>query len=283
MHIRKFIFSFLLLVPFGLSAQTDVDAIMMGKRLFCVGPMYNYSGWENYWEGTLKRNNENLGVVTAQSFSVMGNYGITNKLNLLFSIPYVVTKASAGQLKGMQGVQDLSVMAKYRAFQKRAGEIKFALFGVAGVSVPIGNYSPDYLPLSIGLKSRTAFMRLLLDLHWKQKWFVTTLGTYTYRSNITLDRNSYYTTELVLSNEVRMYDVGSFQVRAGYRTGQVIAEAVFNNFNTLGGFDISRNNMPFPSNRMNATTAGFNLKYVFIQKPETYITGGVHKVVDLLQ
>ena len=107
----RFAFTVLLfvLLASGISAQTDIDAIMMEKNAFCVGPMYSYSSWKNYWEGTLKRNNENIGKVSTQAFSVMGNYGVNRKLNLLFNVPYVRTKASAGTLKGMKGFQDLSV------------------------------------------------------------------------------------------------------------------------------------------------------------------------------
>ena len=76
-------------------AQTDMDAIMMEKKQFCVGPMFGYSSWKDYWEGTTKRDNANLGSVSAQTYSVMGNYGITNKLNFLFNVPYIKTKASA--------------------------------------------------------------------------------------------------------------------------------------------------------------------------------------------
>jgi hypothetical protein len=35
------------------NAQTDMDAIMMGKKRFCVGTIYSNSSWKNYWEGTL--------------------------------------------------------------------------------------------------------------------------------------------------------------------------------------------------------------------------------------
>ena len=90
-------------------SQTDIDAIMMEKNAFCVGPMYRYSSWKNYWEGTLKRENLNLGKVIDQMFSVMGNYGITNKLNVLFSVPYVKTKASAGTLMEWRVYRILSV------------------------------------------------------------------------------------------------------------------------------------------------------------------------------
>ncbi|HLO37104.1 MAG TPA: hypothetical protein VK173_01300, partial [Lacibacter sp.] len=101
------------------SAQTDLDAIMMEKNAFCVGPGYSYSSWKEYWEGTKKRENLNLGTVSTQMFAVMGNYGVSNKLNVLFNVPYVVTKASAGTLRGQRGMQDLSVMLKYRAINKK--------------------------------------------------------------------------------------------------------------------------------------------------------------------
>ena len=45
----------LLLLRAGITrAQMDNDAIMMGKNAFCGGPMYSYSSWNHYWEGTLK-------------------------------------------------------------------------------------------------------------------------------------------------------------------------------------------------------------------------------------
>src|SRR5262245_6988773 len=94
-------------------AQTDMDAIMMEKNALCVGPMYSYSSWKNYWEGTLKRENLNLGKVSTQMLGGMGAYGISRKLNALFSAPWVKTKASAGTLHGLEGIQDLSLFLKW--------------------------------------------------------------------------------------------------------------------------------------------------------------------------
>jgi hypothetical protein len=179
----------------------------------------------------------------------------------------------------MNGVQDLSLMVKYRPINKKIGYGRLAVFGIAGVSTPLTNYVADYLPLSIGLKSRTAMTRLMVDYYYNNKWFVTASGTYVFRDNIKLDRNSYYTTELVLSDEVFMPNVTTFNIRAGYRTQYLIAEAVFNNMITQGGFDITRNNMPFPSNKMNASSIGANFKYVFKKADHLSLTGGLHQVI----
>ncbi|MEI9912151.1 MAG: hypothetical protein WDO71_22355 [Bacteroidota bacterium] len=203
---------------------------------------------EKVLEGTLKRENLNLGKVSTQMFGLMGNYGLTRKINLLFSAPYVKTKASAGTLHGMKGIQDLSLFVKWRPFQKKMGAGKLSLFGIAGVSFPLSNYTPDFLPLSIGLHSKTASARIMAD-YQLGNLFATGSATYVFRDNIEIDRTSYYTTEMHYSNEVEMPNASNYNVRLGFRNHRLIAEAVYNKWTTLGGFDITRNNMPFPSNK----------------------------------
>jgi hypothetical protein len=267
-----------LVLPASVSAQTDIDAIMMEKNAFCVGPMYSYSSWKEYWEGTLKRENLNLGTISTQMIGVMGNYGLNRKVNLLFSVPYVKTKASAGTLSGLDGIQDLSLFVKWKALQKKFGDGRLTVFGIGGLSVPLSNYTPDFLPLSIGLHSKTASARAMVDYEVRGL-FVTGSATYVLRDNIKIDRESYYTTEMHLTNEVEMPDAGNFNFRAGFRNQRWIAEAVVNNWTTFGGFDITRNNMPFPSNRMNATTVGANIKYVLPAMPQLSFVGGGNTTV----
>ena len=265
-------------ISFIVNAQTDMDAIMMEKNAFCVGPMYSYSSWKNYWEGTLKRDNENLGTVSTQMIGMMGNYGISRKLNALFSVPYVKTKASAGTLHGMDGLQDLSLFLKWRALEKKLGDGKLSLFGIAGASFPLSDYVADFLPLSIGLQTKTGSARVMADYLWGNL-FATGSATYVLRSNIDIDRTSYYTTEQHITNEVKMPDAMNYNFRAGFRNHRWIAEAVLNYWNTLGGFDITRNNMPFPSNEMDATTAGVNLKYVLPSLPQlSIVAGGMYTI-----
>lgn len=260
------------------SAQTDIDAIMMEKGAFCVGPMYSYSSWTEYWEGKLKRNNENLGRVSTQMFSVMGNYGLNRKLNLLFGVPYVRTKASAGTLHGMEGIQDLSLFVKWKAYQKKFGDGRLTMFGIGGVSFPLTNYPADFLPLSIGVRSKTASVRAMVDYE-QRGLFITGSATYVLRDNIKIDRESYYTTQMHITNEVEMPNVSTYNLRLGFRNHRWIAEAVANQMTTHGGFDITRNNMPFPSNRMNATTVGVNIKYVIPSLPQLSIVAGGNTTV----
>ena len=283
MKIKRIVavFFFFLITSNGtVFAQTDMDAIMMGKNRFCVGPIYSYSNWKNYWEGTLKRENENIGNVSTQVFGLMGNYGISSKLNVLFNVPYVKTKATAGTMHSMEGIQDLSLYVKWMPIEKNMWGGVFSLYGIGGISIPLSNYVADFLPLSIGLHSKTASARLMAD-YQTGSFFVTGSATYVLRSNVEIDRTGYYTTEMHLTNEVKMPDAANFNLRTGIRNERLIAEAVVNNWTTLGGFDITRNNMPFVSNKMNATTIGVNVKYIVLPtKHEVSLVAGGNTTVS---
>ncbi len=260
------------------SAQTDIDGVMMEKNVFCIGPMAGHSSWKNYWEGTLKRENLNLGKVSTSMYSIMGNYGITNKLNVMFGLPYVKTKASAGQLKGMNGIQDLSFWVKWKAYSKKIGQGRLSLFAIGGYSLPASDYTADFLPMSIGLESKNLSLRGMVD-YQRGSWFGTASATYVRRSNIEIDRTAYYTTEMHYSNEVEMPDAASYNIRLGYRNKGAYAEAILDDWKTLGGFDMTRNNMPFASNEMNATRIGFNFKYPMPFLPQLSVTGNIMTTV----
>ena len=251
------------LLQAGISrAQMDNDAIMMSKHNFCVGPTYGYSSWNHYWEGTFRRNNLNLGTVSTQMVSVMGDYGICDKLDVLVMAPYVWTHATAGTLAGQHGIQDLSAWLKYLGLEKNVDKGVLSVYVLGGASLPLTNYIADYLPLAIGLQSKTLSGRLMVD-YQQGNFFATALGTYTWRSDITIDQNAYYTTSLHLTNRVDMPNVATEMLRIGYRSNRWIIEALGTNMNTLGGFDIRKNDMPFPSNKMNSTMVGAHVKYNF--------------------
>ncbi|MCC8407543.1 hypothetical protein LJ707_01280 [Mucilaginibacter sp. UR6-1] len=246
-------------------AQNEADALMMGKHNLCIAAGYSYSSWDRYWEGSLKRDNANIGTFSASSIMAMLNYGIRDDLNIMVSLPYVSTKTSAGTLSGLNGLQDLSFYVKYRPVRKTFGSSqKLSVFAVAGYSAPSHNYNVDLMPVSIGMGSNVTTGRLIVD-YQLSKFFATASGSYLYRSNVEIDRTAYYTTRQINSNQVQMPNAGVYQFRTGYRTPYIIAEAYVDHMRTYGGFDIRRNDMPFVSNTMNSTNVGFEGKYYLPQ------------------
>jgi len=262
----------------SLFAQTEHDAIMMNKSQWCNGATYTHSHWSDYWEGTFKRNNANIGTITTQSVMYMTNYGICNNLNVIGGVPYVWTNASKGTLRGMKGFQDASLYLKWRPYTVKAGKGKVSVFAVAGVSTPLSNYVFDFLPLSIGLGSTNVSGRLTADFQ-RGIFFTTISGAYVRRSNVKLDRTSYYTTEIHNTDEVKMPDAALYNFSIGIRKKYLIAEALLNKMTTLGGFDIRKNDMPFASNKMNNTTLGIHAKYTLPSFSHIELTGDASYVI----
>jgi hypothetical protein len=135
----------------------------------------------------LKGNNENLGTVSTQALMYMPNYGITNDLNVMASVPYLWTKASEGTLHGMKGFQDVSVFVKWRPLVKSFGENKFSLFTIGGFSTPLTNYVVEFLPMSIGLGSTNVTARGMIDYR-RGHFTATGSAAYIWRSNVKLDK-----------------------------------------------------------------------------------------------
>lgn len=280
----KKIFTILLLSCLGcfhLQAQTINDGLMMSKQTLCTGLLYTQDQWKNYWEGTLKRDNLNIGKVTTQSLAWMATYGISNKLNAIAMLPYVKTKASMGTLHSMEGVQDLTLALKYNFFTNKTEKTTLRFFAVGAFSTPLTNYTPDFFPLAIGAHSTTLSGRFTTYFALSSGFFATGSAAYTYRGNVKLDRPAYYTDgELHNTDEVWMPNVFDFFISAGYRKHGLQAELNYAQQNTLGGADIRRQDMPFVSNRMNYGKAGALVMYYLPQPRGLAVRGAVTYTVS---
>ncbi len=240
------------------AAQTIDDGVMLSKRTLLVGDMYSHDAWDEYWEGALKRDNENIGTVTTRANVWFANYGATDRLNVLASVPHVWTHPGQGVLRSMEGFQDLVLSAKYSLFHRpatRLGTVRG--IAVASAGFPLTDYTPDFFPLSIGTASKRLAGRFTLDLQSSRGWFATGSGAYTWRAGVRLDRPYYYTDdEFFLTDQVDMPNVADYIVSAGYVRRRFMAAFSLSQQQTLGGGDIRRQDMPFVSNQMNFARIG---------------------------
>jgi len=273
----KYAFIGLMCVTSSLYAQMPHDVIYMPKSTACIAVSYSNSSWKEYWENTLKRENLNMGIHTTQSIMPMVAVGFTDKLNLIIVVPYVSTKTSAGNLMGQKGIQDLSGWLKYQLVKK---DIGISLHGVIGGSIPVGNYVPDFLPMSIGLKAKTATSRLIANYTHKSGMYLTAHTSYIVRSKIKVDRDAYQADNRVYNtNEVSVPNATDVAARLGYIKdgGRIQAEFFAEHFTCVGGDNIRRNDMPFPTNNMTSTSVGFYGKY---QPKNIGFNVRIAKVVD---
>lgn len=237
------------------NAQTPDDGLMMSKGMATVGILYQHDQWDEYWEGSLKRSNGNIGTLTTQAITLLAGYGITDRLGVMAALPYVSTEASQGTLQNQSGVQDLTVAVKYRLMTAKVSNAgALSAFVVGAGALPMTDYTPDFMPLSIGTGGGRASGRLTLGFQSTSAWFVNMSGAYTWCGNVTLDRSSYYTDgHLYMSNEVSMPNVVDYTLTAGFASRNWRVPVSLTQQRTQGGGDIRRQDMPFVSNRMDFT------------------------------
>lgn len=268
--------AFLMSVPAW--AQMPHDAIYMAPKTVCVAGIYGQSSWNQYWEGSLKRENLNMGTFTTQSVMLMPAIGISKRVNVILSLPYVWTSTSAGNLMGQKGIQDVSAWLKVKAV--KAGG--FSLHAIVGGSVPIGNYVPDFLPMSIGLQCRTFTGRLLANYKDPRTGlYLTAHGSYGWRSNIHVDRDAYQANDRVYNtNQVSVPNTYDAAVRLGVLRRGWQTEVFAERSSCLSGDNIRRNDMPFPTNNMQATVIGWYGKVqprnIGINARVGYVTSGLN-------
>ena len=263
-----FVFIILFLLASRASGQTITDHLMMPKKDFCSGFLYIHEQWKDYWEGAEKRDNQNIGIITTSQIMWVGNYGLSDKINLIAMLPYVKTSASGGTLTGLEGIQDLTLAIKYALVEKEISSGTFTAFGILSGSTPLTNYTPDYLPLSIGMASTTVSPRLTVSYKLSSGWYALASGAYVWRSNVSLDRPSYFTDgNIYFTNQVWMPNQFAGFYSFGYNKNALQVELNLTQQNTLGGGDIRKQDMPFVSNRMNAMRLGV-LGMYYLPKPK---------------
>ena len=251
----------LLCLPIAAWCQTIDDGLMIPKSNLFTGYLFTHDSWDHYWEGPLFRTNGNLGTVTTQTSTMYADYGVNSLINVIGSVNYVWTAASQGVLAGQQGFQDLTLAAKYRLASLPVGNLATAhVFIVPFWSVPLTNYTPDFMPLSIGTHSDRGGIRSTVFLQSKKGFYINATGAYTWRDLVHLDRPYYFTNNQFFSTiEVNMPPVVDYAISPGFLNKRVMAQFTYGKIITQGGEtsgDIRRQDQPFVSNRIVADRVG---------------------------
>jgi hypothetical protein len=258
--MQKSIFAlcFVLVLAFSAFGQMPHDAIYMKKNSYCIAIVTSQTQWSQYWEGTLKRDNPNIGTLSTQAVSPMLALGISPKLNLITTLPYIRTQASAGNLLGQKGLQDISLWLKYKVYDTKG----LSLHTLAGGTVPVGNYVAEFLPMSIGIKAKTATGRLLARYIHSTGLYAQAHISYSFRGKTKIDADSYYfNNQLVYASLAPVPNTTDSRAAMGYYNKGKQIEAFVEQNNCVSGDNIRRNAAPFPTNNMQATMLGLYAKY----------------------
>ena len=164
------------------------DGVMVARRELLTGNSYTVDTWDKYWEGALERTNANIGTITTKANVLHANYGLTDRLNVIGMVPYVWTKpvrasCTASRVSGHHPGREIE---GHRAIVALAGTC--GAFAVVRAGIPLTDYNPELLPLSIGIGSTRVSWRGTVNYQMPAGWFVNGSAAYIWRSQVQLDR-----------------------------------------------------------------------------------------------
>lgn len=256
MKVNK-IFLGLLVASLGFArlsiAQTPLDGLMMPKGEICLAIVYENTTWDRYWEGSTIRVNQNIGTFTRQMGMPMLVGGITDKINVILSLPYVKTEASAGQLTGVQGIQDLGLSVKALLLEKSIGKGKLTGFSNLSFSTPASNYLSDYMPFSLGFGANELGIRAIGKYELDKGPYFRASYSYLHRGVTEAERDfyyagqdAYYTSKMDVPNAfLGQVTIGSWMFKKKLRV-----EASLTTIKSTSGDDIRVYSMPQPTNKV---------------------------------
>lgn len=259
---------FALLVVLEANAQTPSDAIMMKQRESCIGVVYDYQWFDEYWEGTYLRTNGTIETVKRQSVNPMIAIGLHDRLNLLVGVPWVKTESTepnGGYFEGAEGWQDISIALKGDIVHKETDKGTLQFLTTVAYSTPISDYLSDYRPYSIGFGADEFTLRGIFQYKWSSGWYGRGALAYLWRGTTEAERDYYYNDGSYYSATMDVPNAWNFNVVAGKwlfdYTLQV--EASFNGLHSTSGDDIRAYNAAQPTNKVVADDVRFLAHYYF--------------------
>jgi hypothetical protein len=246
-------------------AQTPLDGLMMPKGEICIALQYEQETWDRYWEGTSVRVNQNIGTFTRQMGMPMIVGGVTDKVNVILSLPYVKTGASAGQMAGVQGIQDFGISVKALLLEKTLGKGKLTGFSNLSFSTPASNYLSDYMPFSLGFGANELGIRAIGKYELDQGPYVRASSSYLHRGTTEAEREFYYADGPFYTSTMNVPDAIQSQFTLGswlfnYR---LRVEASLTTIRSTSGDDIRTYCMPLPTNKVDLDRVEGFAQYYF--------------------
>ncbi|MCX6141167.1 MAG: hypothetical protein NTX15_10140 [Candidatus Kapabacteria bacterium] len=249
MKILLTLFVFLMLSTHVAHAQGLISGWMQGKGRTAAALTGFTESYNKYYVGQQQTTNPQLGTITTSGVSLYAGAGITDWLDIVVNVPYVISSSSAGLWETINGVQDLQAGVKIRPLSLDIESSRLDVI-VGGVFfTPLGNYIPD-LPVTIGHQATGVEGRIVTQYTTNSGLFVMAGIAYIARGKVMVDRGF----------EVDVPDAIDAVGRVGYGTADWYGDVWLQNVVPQSGTNIGPG-VPFPSNAQAYTRVGATLAY----------------------
>lgn len=276
---------FIVLASNFIYSQTPSDAIMMKKRQICLASVHNYGSFDEYWEGESLRKNATIETVNRRVIMNMVAIGIMDKLNLIVSLPYVMTTSTepnGGRFAGVNGLQDLGFALKGEIINEKIGPGNLAALATLGYSTPLINYLSDYMPYSIGSGADVWNLRGIVQYQFDNGLFARSSVAYSWRGYAKAERDYYYNNGSYYTAWMDVPNVWHYDIVLGKKffSNSLLLEANYTGFKSTDGDDIRAYNAAQPTNKVEFDQIGFMAQYYFKNISGLGVLGGYSQVIN---
>ncbi len=259
-------------------AQSPISGFYAKKSELTVAPSYSFKSYNNFYRGAKLSDGTpaNLGEITSSIINLYAEYGISDWLSTVVSIPYISVESEAGNLDPVQqksqisGVQDLGLMFKARGFEKKfKNSSKLTLGAAAGISLPISDYEAAGV-LSIGNRAVASDILGVFNYTTPFKIFAELQTGYSVRS----------------SSDFEIPNAALHSIKVGYFNDWIYAHAKLGIQDSMSGMDIGTPEfaaaggaMVLPETEVDYTLLSFDL-YTPIYKNNLGLSAGYGRALN---
>ncbi len=187
--MKKYVLIFLQVTFFVpvIFSQGPIDGFLKGKNVLDMAVSGGYQNATEYFGNAGKFDYKRQLPV----FSIFGEYGITNKFDVIATLPIIGSK-----------LQDGALYLKYNLYDLGIGNQKISIIPAAGFSTPLSNYDTQ-TGLAIGQQATQFHGHLVLQTTLPAGFFWQVQGAYHYA----LDPvpSSYTFSSKIMYNRSKMY------------------------------------------------------------------------------
>lgn len=153
------------------AAALDLDGFQPDAGTLDLAVSFTTESYDEFWVGTTEVSDPGLGEVDTRSLSLWARYGVTDRIAVLASLPWV--DVAGDGLAGFEddGIQDLSVVAQFLALRRETGAWRHQVVVGGGLRTPVGDYEGN-APVSLGDDTTDGLLRATW-LGQRGSWWVS--------------------------------------------------------------------------------------------------------------
>lgn len=243
-----------------LKAQVQIDGFFNEKGAANIALSYTHASYDKLYIGQTEMNTVPVhNEINQTIYNLYANYGITNKITIVASLPYIVSDNSSGandpinDTKEQSGIQDFGFMVKWAPYKQTMDNGTVTYIVALG-----GTYASNYEPtgiLSLGNGAPSIDGKLGFQYNNNSGFFGNIIVGYSLRGNADNNLDLGDGTSFDVPNSYNT------QIKLGYACKVIYADVWFDSQKTNKGIDIGTSAFfgNFPENTVNYSRVGLNL------------------------